>query len=431
MANGKDALMPTLQWMGREEDLEAAARAEYRLLLEEERFSYGDPGTGNLIVQGDNLEALEALLPFYAGKVKCIYIDPPYNTSGEFKRYDDNKEHTRWLSMMYLRLETLKQFLREDGALFIQLDDNEQAYIKVICDEIFGRNNFVAHILWHKKRGKDNASRYFSIMHDHIICYAKRAQSLYINRIVLDENTRSVYKNPDNDKRGVYRLQGLCTRKQCCFEFEYTMHDGKKFSRRLWLLSHDTMKRLEAENRLVVKGDILYRKLFLKESARSIPETMWIGLSNNADARDELKALFGNDTLCDTPKPEYLLKRIIEVSTAPGDYVLDSFLGSGTTAAVAHKMGRRYIGVEIGEQAKTLCAARLKRVIDGEQGGISQAVGWTGGGGFRFFTLGGDVVDNKQRLKRDIAFEHRAAPLYAAETKTPLNRRVCREHDAQ
>jgi adenine-specific DNA-methyltransferase len=331
-------------------------------------------------------------------------------------------EHTIWLSMMYPRLKLLKQFLRKDGAVFIQLDDNEQHYAKVICDEIFGRNNFISCITWHKKRGKDNSSRYFSITHDNILCYAKNAQLFYINRIELEDSTKSAYKNPDNDNRGLYRLLGLWSRQQGGSEFEYTMDDGKKFSKRLWLVNHDTMKRLEAENRIVVIGDKLYRKLFLTENKGSIPETIWIGLSNNANAKDELKALFGGNNLFDTPKPELLLKRIVEISTNPGDYVLDSFLGSGTTAAVAHKMGRRYIGIEMGEQAKTHCAARLKKVIDGEQGGISEAAQWKGGGGFRFFSLGVAIFDSERRIKSDISFENLSAHIYFTETKTPLKK---------
>jgi adenine-specific DNA-methyltransferase len=168
--------MPTLHWLTREQDLKAAANAEYRLLVEEEEFSHGDRDTGNVIVQGDNLEALKALLPFYAGQVKCIYIDPPYNTGSAFEHYDDNMEHTIWLSMMYPRLQLLKQFLRQDGSVFVQLDDNEQAYAKVVCDEIFGRNNFVANIIWQKKFSPQNDAKWLSDNHDFIMLYAREKE---------------------------------------------------------------------------------------------------------------------------------------------------------------------------------------------------------------------------------------------------------------
>jgi adenine-specific DNA-methyltransferase len=332
-------------------------------------------------------------------------------------------EHTKWLSMMYPRLELLRELMTENGAFFIQLDDREIHYAKLICDEVFGRSNYISGITWHKKRGKDNSSRYFSITHDNILCYAKNSIKFYVNRIELDESTIKAYTNPDNDQRGKYRLLGLWSRQQGGSEYEFKMKNGKIFAKRLWLVNLDSMKRLEEENRIVVRGDKLYRKLFLTENQGSIPETIWIGLSNNANAKDELKALFGKDDLFNTPKPEHLINRIIEISTKEGDLVLDSFLGSGTTAAVAHKMGRRYIGIEMGEQAKTHCVVRLKKVIDGEQGGISKSINWKGGGGFRFFTLGDAIFDSEGRIKKDISFENLAAHIYFTETKRPMNKR--------
>jgi adenine-specific DNA-methyltransferase len=201
--------MPTLNWRTREQDLKAAANTEYRLLGEEEKYSYGDSDTGNIIVQGDNLEALKALLPFYAGQVKCIYIDPPYNTGSAFEHYDDNLEHTIWLSMMYPRLELLKQFLREDGALFLQLDDNEQAYTKVICDEILGRNNFVTNIVWQKRTSPDNRLRLGSAQ-DYILVYTKNeGGDKKFNQLSVNQSRLNDFKNPDNDPNGPWASTDL------------------------------------------------------------------------------------------------------------------------------------------------------------------------------------------------------------------------------
>lgn len=414
--------MPILNWLGRDEALKTAAKTPYRLLEEVPELGYGDKSTDNMIIQGDNLEALKALLPFYAGQVKCIYIDPPYNTGSAFEHYDDNLEHSTWLSMMYPRLELLKEFLREDGCILVQLDDMEMHYGKVILDEIFGRKNFISNIVWHKKRGKDNSSRYFSITHDNVLVFAKNAAEFFINRIAISEETKKAYTNPDNDSRGIYRLLGLWARQQGGSEYEYVMSNGKIFSKRLWLVNQETMKKLEIENRIVQKGNNLYRKLFLYENKGSIPETIWTDVSNNANAKDELKKLFGREDLFDTPKPEPLIERIIQITTNPNDLVLDSFLGSGTTAAVAQKMGRRYIGIEMGNHAITHCVPRLKAVVDGEQGGISKAVNWQGGGGFRFYKLGNEVFDADGCINEGISFEDLSAHIWFTETKTPFNK---------
>jgi adenine-specific DNA-methyltransferase len=423
--------MPTLNWLTREQDLKAAANAEYRLLVEDETHSYGDPDTGNIIVQGDNLEALKALLPFYAGQVKCIYIDPPYNTGSAFEHYDDNMEHTIWLSMMYPRLKLLKQFLREDGALFLQLDDNEQAYAKVICDEIFGRNNFVTNIVWQKKYSPQNDAKWLSDNHDFIMLYARDKELWRPNLLPRTEEMNARYKNPDNDPRGVWKAADLSAKTySATTDYPIKTPSGRIVNppaSRCWIVNKDTLSRLVGDNRIWFgpKGDsVPSLKKFLtevKQGATALTIWLYQEVGHNQDAKKEVKVLLPDDAFS-TPKPEKLMQRILTLSTTPGDYVLDSFLGSGTTAAVAHKMGRRYIGIEMGEQAKTHCAARLKKVIDGEQGGISKAVGWNGGGGFRFFTLGEAVFDNEQRIKPDITFEHLAAHIFFTETKMPIKK---------
>ncbi len=405
-----------LTWVGKNDEL----KIEPRILIEDKSKSNveKDPNTENMLIHGDNLLALKALEQQYAGKIKCIYIDPPYNTGSAFEYYDDSVEHSTWLSLMKPRLELLRNLMRNDGCIFIQLDDNEVHYCKVLCDEIFGRNNFITTIVWHKKRGKDNSSRYFSITHDFILVYAKDATKFYINRIDLDEITKKAYSNPDNDPRGVYRVLGLWSRQQGGSEYEYTTKGGKKFSKRLWLVNLESMKKLEEDNRLIIKGDNLYRKFFLTENKGSIPETIWIGLSNNANAKDELKKLFGKDNLFDTPKPEPLMERIFSVATQTGDLILDSFLGSGTTAAVAHKMKRNYIGIEMGDHAYTHCKVRLDKVIDGsDNGGITESQKWQGGGGYRFYELAPTLIKEDAFGQAIINPEYNAEMLAAAVAK--------------
>ncbi|MDR0628473.1 MAG: site-specific DNA-methyltransferase [Treponema sp.] len=425
--------MPPLNWRTREQDLKAAANTEYRLLVEDEQYGCGDSGTGNSIVKGDNLEALKALLPFYAGQVKCIYIDPPYNTGSAFEHYDDNMEHTIWLSMMYPRLELLKQFLREDGAIFIQLDDNEQAYTKVVCDEIFGRNNFVANIIWQKKYSPQNDAKWLSDNHDFIVLYARNKELWRPNLLPRTEAMNARYKNHDNDHRGVWKSGDLSVKTYNeSTDYPITTPSGRIVNPPAgycWRVSKTKLQEMIADNRIWFgpKGNSVPSiKRFLsdvKQGATSLTIWLYQEVGHNQDAKKEIKALIPDDVFS-TPKPERLIQRILTLATAPGDYVLDSFLGSGTTAAVAHKMGRRYIGVEMGEQAKTHCVARLKKVIEGEAGGISEAVGWKGGGGFRFFTLGEAVFDREGRIKPDISFEHLAAHIWFTETKTPMNRHI-------
>jgi len=424
--------MPTLQWLTREEDLKTAAKTPCRLLAEEENYSYGDPDSENIIVQGDNLEALKALLPFYAGQVKCIYIDPPYNTGSAFEHYDDNMEHTKWLSMIYPRLELLKQFLVENGSIWISIDADECHYLKIICDEIFGRKNFIDEITWQRAYAPINLKKTLSRSTDTILVYAKNFDENYsLNKLPRTEEQNKDYKNPDNDPRGVWKVGnpsvGPAVEKNI---YEIISPSGRKMlppSGRSWLYTQERFQELLEDNRIWWGKDgnnVWAPKMFLSEVRDGVVAmTLWTyqEVGHNQDAKKEIKTLFENDVFA-TPKPEQLIQRILTLATNPGDLVLDSFLGSGTTAAVAHKMGRRYIGIEMGEQAKTHCVVRLKKVIDGEQGGISEAVGWKGGGGFRFFKLGETVFDSEGRIKSDISFENLASHIYFTETKTPMRK---------
>jgi adenine-specific DNA-methyltransferase len=420
--------MPTLHWLTRDDDLKAAGKAEYRLLTEDEKYSCGDTDNDNIIIQGDNLEALKALLPFYAGQVKCVYIDPPYNTGAA---YDDNLEHTMWLSMMYPRLELLRELLAKDGSIWISIDDDEGHYMKVICDEIFGRNNFVANIIWQKKHTRANDAKWFSDNHDHILCYARHKETWRPNLLARNESSLDNYSNPDNDPRGVW-ASNPCHVKTPSENYIYPIKSpsGKSFlppQGRSWMASQARMRELIADNRIWFgkNGDNAPRfKKFLTEVKDGfVPLTVWLRdeVGDNQEAKLEIKKIFPTSSFA-TPKPERLIQRMVTLATNHGDLVLDSFLGSGTTAAVAHKMGRRYIGIEMGKQAKTHCVSRLQKVIDGEQGGISKSVNWQGGGGFRFYTLGDPIFNEDGQIRDTIKFDQLAAHIWFYETKTPFGK---------
>jgi adenine-specific DNA-methyltransferase len=422
--------MPTLHWLTRETDLKLSGLAPYRLLEAVDEHSYGDPTTGNMLIQGDNLDALKALLPYYAGAVKCIFIDPPYNTKSAFEHYDDNLEHTKWLSIMYPRLELLRELLAENGSIWVSIDDNEAHYLKVLLDEIFGRSNFVANVLWQKRTSPD-ARLALGAAHDHILVYGKSVEDLSINKLSLSGLQAEAYKNPDNDPRGAWvstdftGQTGHATPSQF---YSIITPTGKTYPPppgRCWAIAESTFSRLVQEGRVWFGKQNNNRprlKRYLSEATGVSSWTWWTNseVGHNQESKKEINLLFSGDDQFDTPKPERLLQRVLELATRPADLVLDSFLGSGTTAAVAHKMGRRYIGIEMGEHAVTHCVPRLRKVIDGEQGGISQAVNWQGGGGFRFYRLGEPIFDDDGSIRQGIKFAQLGAHVWFSETKTPL-----------
>ena len=421
--------MPILHWLTRDEDLRAAARAPYRLLEEAADLSAGESDADNLLVQGDNLEALKALLPFHAGRVKCVYIDPPYNTRSAFEHYDDSLEHARWLAMMWPRLELLHDLLADDGSIWISIDDNEGHYLKVVMDEIFGRKNFVDTIVWRKNYSPKSSARHFSSDHDYVLVFSKNADGFQPNLMPRTERQNKAYKNPDDDPRGPWKTSDLSARNPYSLGiYSITTPSGRTIEGppkgRYWVIKKQKMEELHEDNRIwwgKNKNAIPQIKRFLSEvKAGRVPQTLWPyeEVGHTQDAKKEIVNLFGGDVF-GTPKPERLLERILHIATNPGDLVLDSFLGSGTTAAVAHKMGRRWIGIEMGEHAVTHCAPRLKKVIEGEQGGISKAVGWRGGGGFRFYRLGPPAFDTDGRIRSDIRFPVLAAHLWFSETGRP------------
>lgn len=422
--------MPLLHWLTRDEDIHKAAQAPYRLLEEVRELSQGERDTGNMLIQGDNLEALKALLPYYAGKVKCIFIDPPYNTRSAFEHYDDSLEHTQWLAMMYPRLELLRELLAEDGSIWVTIDDNEAHYLKVIMDEVFGRKNFVQNCIWQKKFSPQNDDKGITAVHDHILVYKKDQSSFKVNLLQRTVEMDSRFSNPDNDPRGVWS-SGDMTSKTKAKDHSYPVESpsGEVFYPpvgRQWAPSEETYKRWRAENRIWfgLKGKNRPRvKQFLSEVQQGIvPLSIWLRaeVGDNQLAKREVNAI-GVEGVFETPKPESLIKRVLDIGSNIGDTVLDSFLGSGTTAAVAHKMRRRYIGIEMGEHAVTHCAPRLQKVIEGEQGGISESVGWKGGGGFQFYRLGVPVFDENGHVAEGVRFGPLAAHIWFLETGIPYS----------
>ncbi|MDP1830969.1 MAG: site-specific DNA-methyltransferase [Geothrix sp.] len=391
-------------------------------------------GNSNLLIQGDNLEALKALLPFYAGQVKCIFIDPPYNTGSAFEHYDDNLEHSTWLNLMYPRLELLRELLHEDGSIWVTIDDNEAHYLKVVMDEVFGRNNFVANVFWQKTPTRENRTD-VSTVHDHVLLYARNRETWkeVRNPLPASESQIERFTNPDNDERGPWaslpaHAKAEKGRRKEQF-FTIRTPSGRNVdppAGRCWLYTEPRFHEMVRDKRIwfgADGGNVPRVKKFLSEvQAGLVPSTLWLyqEVGTNGQAKLEITRLFPGETPFSTPKPEGLLARILQIASNPGDLVLDSFLGSGTTAAVAHKMGRRYIGIEMGEHAETHCAPRLRKVIEGEQGGISEAVGWKGGGGFRFLRLGEPLFDPMGLINPAVRFPQLAAFVWFSETRTPL-----------
>lgn len=432
--------MPLLHWLTREEDIHRATFAPYRLLEEAPDLSHGDRNTGNMLIQGDNLDALKALLPYYAGKVKCIYIDPPYNTRSAFEHYDDNLEHSQWLAMMYPRLELLRKLLSEDGSIWVSIDDNEGHYLKVIMDEVFGRGNFVASFIWQKVDSPNDNKVAVTPDHEFILCYEKRhdaagfkkkndgslldaySQRDEFGRLCRDRLLKKNGKNSLREDRPTMFYPLTAPDGSIAFP----IHDDGKEAR--WSHSLDGVRAAEKEGRLIWKQrdkkDGMIWIPYIREFAPSTPTrphpTILLDVKTSRQAKAHQRDLIPAAPAFDTIKPEQLIQRVLDIATNPNDLVLDSFLGSGTTAAVAHKMGRRYIGIEMGEHAITHCLPRLRKVIEGEQGGISEAVGWKGGGGFRFYRLGDPVFDEAGHISPGIRFAPLAAHVWFIETGVPF-----------
>ncbi|MEI8247262.1 MAG: site-specific DNA-methyltransferase [Lentisphaerota bacterium] len=432
----------------------------FHLLEEVPELSFGDKDSGNLLVQGDNLTALKALLPYYAGKVKCIYIDPPYNTGNESWVYNDNSNdpqikewlgktvgkeaedlsrHDKWLCMMYPRLRILRDLLSEDGTIWISIDDNEVATLRLLLDEILGNNNLVAILPWIKRVSPANDAKFFSSDHEYIVVWAKNKPSWAPRRLTRTIEQLDNYRNPDNDPRGVWNSvtytcnKNLTERPNLYYAIENPNTHEIIYPEKtaVWKYNEET----HFEN---VKNKLLYwgvsgtakkprLKRFLNDMGDVVPRSFlkYEDCGHTQEAKNEMKKIGAGDFLFDTPKPERLVRRILQLATKDGDIVLDSFLGSGTTCAVAHKMSRQYIGIEMGEHCETLCASRLKKVIEGEQGGISKEQNWKGGGGFRYYRLGKPLFDESGKVFKGITFSKLARHVFFTETGHPLEKEHC------
>ena len=421
-----------LTWFGKDK----RPKLEPRILLEDPALSYhaaarvtDNDQFENRLIFGDNLLALRALEAEFAGKIKCVFIDPPYNTGSAFTHYDDGLEHSIWLGLMRDRLEIIRRLLSEDGSLWITIDDNECHYLKVLCDEIFGRQNFVSTVIWQKKYAPKSDSKYFSESHDFILVYAKQLDQFNLGRLPKTEKQTNRYTNRDNDPRGPWKASDTLRNEARDYAiFPVTLPSGREVmppSGTSWRYTKEKFAELIADNRIWFGVDGNARpayKRFLSEVTETIPSTTIWGyeeVGHNDESKKEMRAIFGTDLFA-TPKPERLLERVLTLATNAGDWVLDSFAGSGTTGAVAHKMGRKWIMVELGEHCHTHIIPRLQKVIDGsDQGGISKTINWQGGGGFRYYKLAPSL------LERDRWGNFTINPAYNA---AMLSEALCKQH---
>ena len=457
--------MPILNWLNREEDVKAAENVSYRLLELDPKLSYGDENSENMLIQGDNLEALKALLPYYAGQVKCIYIDPPYNTQNAFEHYDDNLEHAKWLSMMYPRLILLRELLSEDGFFCCHIDDAEGHYLKVILDEIFGRNNFLStlyfQVRYASKTLKSDMSFHKQV--EQVFVYRKSRQAQPNLPLVSSSYEKYVYKVVEKSKGQETTLGG---KKVIIFQkddYEIikedeghvdglkeiwasgTILDGNSSGRffRDYLTGRYEVDGLGVLYKVYDIGDdaLKYRYFTGPKREGATKGKYYQGVPNDKREAEhnrevpienfyDLSGSFGNCRheggveFRSGKKPEKLLEKILTYFSKPNDLILDSFLGSGGTCASAHKMNRKYIGIEIGNQAQTHAHKRLLNVVDGDQTGISIEQNWQGGGGFKFYKLGEAVFDSEGQIQKDIKFEHLAAHIWFSETKQALNKKA-------
>lgn len=415
-----------LTWIGKEDEPLAI---EPRLLLDTTEYSFGEvetgtlpngkPWPGNMLIHGDNLLALRALEENFKGAVKCIYIDPPYNTGNAFEHYDDSVEHSIWLSLMQRRIQLLYNLLTKDGVLFINLDENEHAYCKIICDEIFGRSNYVGDLIWQKRKGGGNDSRYFAIDHDYILVYAKNKSKDVHQRWYVSQSEEYQKRYKEVDENGNRYFWDTVARNglKNAIPVKINCPDGSMLkinSQKSQATIEDGLKNGMVRLARSKNGWTLHHRVYM--SGNQVLRSILTDVGTNKSAGDESVALFGNNPF-DYPKPEALISKILELTTQPGDVVLDSFLGSGTTAAVAHKMGRKWIGVELGDHAYTHSAVRMKKVIEGEQGGISKAVNWQGGGGFKFYELAPSLLNHDKYGNLVINKDYNADMLAAAMAK--------------
>ncbi len=400
--DGKEKL--ELRWHGKD-DWENPE--PHFLIRKETHLSDYEGIDDNLLIYGDNLLGLKTLERDYTGKVKCIYIDPPYNTKNLFEHYKDNLEHSLWLNMMKERLVIMYKLLREDGTIWISIDDDECHYLKVMCDEIFGRKNFIANLVWQKKSSPQNDAKWISDVHDHILVYATNKEVWRPNLLARTNAMNKRYKNLDNDPRGPWMLDNLTCNKSCKERpnLFYEIRDPitgtifKPNPNRVWACNEEKMKKRIIEKRIIFpkkKNGMPLIKRYLYEVKSGIsPISIWFrdDMGDNSESKREAIAINPKDVFS-TPKPERLIQRIFHLATNQGDIVLDSFAGSGTTGAVAHKMERRWIMIELGDHCHTHIIPRMTKVIHGEDsGGITEKVGWKGGGAFEYYEMAPSLLE--------------------------------------
>ena len=402
-----------LTWIGKDK----RPKLEPRILLEDPSKSYHASHKvsendifDNKLIFGDNLLALKALEHEYTGKIKCIFIDPPYNTGNAFEHYDDGIEHSLWLSLMRDRLFILKKLLSIDGTIWISIDNNEAHYLKVLCDEVFMRKNFVTDISWHKRVSPANDAKYFSADYDHILVYAKNKENFKPNRIKNTQSQLKNFKNPDNDPRGLWNSSAYTCAKNSQerpnLYYPITNPNNNEViwpkKTRVWAYGEKTHLKNEKENLVYWgkegNGGMPRIKKFLKDSKGVVPRSIWgyEETGHNQQSNLEMLELFPDNPFS-TPKPEKLIRRILDIATEEGDFVLDSFAGSGTTGAVAHKVHRKWIMVELEETIHSHIIPRLTGIVNGSDViGISESIKWKGGGGFRFYNLAPSLLEKDQ-----------------------------------
>ena len=392
----------SFSWKGKADSLRLAQKRSTGTLRPCKEESKNWDTTENLYIEGDNLEVLKLLQSSYLNSIKMIYIDPPYNTGNDFVYTDDfadgiahykevtgqatksnpetaGRYHTNWLNMMYPRLKLARNLLTDDGVIFISIDDNEVSNLRKLCDEVFGEDNFVADVIWKRKRGRDNSAKWFSKSHEYLLIYAKKLQEFNTNYLELNEETKAAYKNPDNDSRGPYRMLGCWARgTQGGVKYDFTTKNGQYFTERLWLFSKENLQKLDEEDKLIIHGDNVYRKMFIFENKGKIPETIWDSTSNAANAADEIKKIFGG-IIFDTPKPIPYVIEMLKVATDKDSLILDFFSGSATTAHAVMQLNaedggnRKFICVQLPEKTdeqseaykagyKTICEIGKERI---------------------------------------------------------------------
>ena len=452
--------MPTLEWIGKDKVVNHHLEVPFRVL--ERKYSFDengqhdeDNGSENMIIRGDNLEALKALLPRYEGCVKCIYIDPPYNTGNEGWVYNDNvndpkikkwlgevvgKEgedltrHDKWLCMMYPRLKLLQKLLADDGAIFISIDDTEVSNLRLLMDEVFGANNFVTTVIWHKNYAPKSSAKFFSEDHDYITVYAKNKMAWIPNLLPRTEEQDKIYKNPDNDPRGLWRPDNLSARNPYSLGlYSITCPGGRVIpgppAGRYWVVSEEKFKQMDADGRIYWGQDgnnIPAPKRYLSEVKQGrVPQTIWEyeEVGHTQDAKKDLKAIFDGEMPFDTPKPYRLIERILQIASDSDSIILDSFAGSGTTAHAVLNMNkadvghRKFILVEMMDYADSITAERVKRVIKGYGEGKNAVEGT--GGNFSFYDLGEPLLHGDV-LNENVGVEKIREYVYFTDTKASL-----------